>query len=81
MALDLPEYLTSREAADLVRVSCKTLENWRGLRVGPPFVRAGSRRVLYRRSDIERWLSMREVQPHPLTGRAGRARACGRGRP
>lgn len=45
------EYLTTREAADLLRVHYKTLEAQRARGEGPPFVRIGHR-VRYRRSDL-----------------------------
>jgi hypothetical protein len=37
----------------------RTAQRWRASGEGPPFVRLGKRRVLYRRSDVERWLAGR----------------------
>jgi hypothetical protein len=34
----------------------RTLQRWRAIGDGPPFVRAGKRRILYRVADIETWL-------------------------
>ena len=47
-------FLTQTEAADLLRLSPRTLERYRVAGTGPKFVKAG-RRVLYRRSDLEDW--------------------------
>lgn len=48
-----PEYLTTREAAALLRVSVDTLERMRARGDGPPWRRVG-RRVLYLRTDLLR---------------------------
>ena len=53
-----PELLTLAEAADLLRTPVATLRYWRHLRTGPRSFRLG-RRVLYRRSDVEQWVTDR----------------------
>jgi predicted DNA-binding transcriptional regulator AlpA len=52
------ELLTLPEVADLLRTPAATLRYWRHLGVGPPSFRLG-RRVLYRRSELERWVAER----------------------
>jgi len=52
-----PEFLTPPEVAGMLRVSVKTLANWRHAASGPPFVRQG-RRILYRRAAVERWVAL-----------------------
>lgn len=47
------------EVATQLRVSVKTLENWRGLHIGPPAFKV-SGRVRYRRSEVIRWLAEQE---------------------
>ena len=52
-------YLTSAEAAELLKLSTRTLERMRVTGEGPPFMKAGAgkrSRVLYRQSDISKWL-------------------------
>lgn len=52
-------YLNSQEAADLLRLSIRTLERMRVEGTGPKFLKAGQgtrSRVLYRPADIEAWL-------------------------
>ncbi len=51
--------LTTREAARYVRLGTSTLERKRLDGTGPPFVKLGTgkrARVVYRRSELERWL-------------------------
>ena len=52
--MDVRYFLTQAEAADLLRISSRTLERYRVSGTGPQFVKAG-RRVLYRQSDLEAW--------------------------
>lgn len=54
----MTEYMTEREAAELLRVSPRTMTNWRWAGVGPEYTKAG-RRVLYRRADVQRYLGSR----------------------
>jgi hypothetical protein len=37
----------------------RTAQRWRGSGKGPPWIRLGRRRVIYRRADVERWLAER----------------------
>ena len=53
------ELLTTVEAAGLLRCSCNTLTRWRRKGTGPPFIKVGELRYLYRRADIEAWLNDR----------------------
>jgi excisionase family DNA binding protein len=48
-------YLTTGEVAALCRTSPDTIRYWRHCGRGPRSFRVG-RRVLYDRSDVERWL-------------------------
>jgi len=54
--------LTTQEVAERLRLSPRTLELWRQRGDGPPYVRVGPRRVLYRRADVETWLASRLVE-------------------
>ncbi|MEM7620188.1 MAG: helix-turn-helix domain-containing protein [Pseudomonadota bacterium] len=62
MSLSLSDqdiYLTSDEAAKLLRLSTRTLERMRVTGDGPRFMKAGTgkrSRVLYKTSDISEWL-------------------------
>ncbi len=52
-------YLTSKETAELLKISTQTLERMRVTGGGPPFMKAGTgkrSRVLYKLSDITEWL-------------------------
>jgi Helix-turn-helix domain len=48
---DYDALLTEVQAADLLRLSVRTLQAWRTRAFGPAFVRAG-RAVRYRRRDL-----------------------------
>lgn len=51
--------LTPREVALLLKVHPDTLEQWRGRRVGPPWIKLGDRPtspIRYRKADIEKYL-------------------------
>lgn len=47
--------LTTEEAAAVLRLSPNTLRSWRTMRRGPKFATIG-RRIVYRRSDVERYI-------------------------
>jgi hypothetical protein len=53
-----PVLLTLDEAAAFLRTPVATLRYWRHLGIGPAGFRLG-RRVLYRRADLEQWVSDR----------------------
>ena len=40
----------------------RTLQRWRVTGDGPPFVRAGMRRIVYRREAVEAWAVSREYR-------------------
>lgn len=53
-------FLTSNEAADLLRLSRRTLERWRLEGNGPRYIKLGvgkRSRVVYREAEIEAWVS------------------------
>ncbi len=51
-------FLDTRRAAKVLGMSSRTLEKWRGLGTGPPFLKLG-RRVLYSTTDLEAWIRSR----------------------
>jgi predicted DNA-binding transcriptional regulator AlpA len=57
------EYLSDEQACTLLHVTPRTTCRWRVEGDGPPFIRAGGRRILYRRADLEGWLN-RRTYPH-----------------
>ena len=56
--MDTALYFTQIEAAELLRLSPRTLERHRVAGTGPKFCRAGGR-VLYSRHEIEAWILSR----------------------
>ena len=53
--LEMPRYLTTDEAAEVLRTPVATLRYWRHLGKGPASFKLG-RRVLYAREDVEQFL-------------------------
>ncbi len=54
----LLQLLTTSEAAIYLKVSPRTLDNWRSLGTGPQFIKVGAL-VRYRHEDIEAYLNRR----------------------
>ena len=57
----MTKLLDTREAAAFLGLSATSLEHWRGLRKGPPFVRVGPRAIRYAQTDLEAWLAGQAV--------------------
>ena len=51
----MPTYLTQPELAELLRVSERTLEDWRLTRSGPPYSKLG-RHIRYNIDDVIVWV-------------------------
>ena len=61
IAMDInTELLTTAEVALITRAPAATVRYWRYLGTGPRSFRLG-KRVVYRRHDVEQWLSDRET--------------------
>jgi Helix-turn-helix domain len=56
----MDEYLTPKEAAKLLKRHPGSLERYRRVGGGPPFIKAG--RVLYARADLIKWLDSLKVE-------------------
>ena len=54
-----PEYLTDKQLCEMLHIDERTTGRWRTDGGGPPYVRVGDRRVLYRRADVDAWLAAR----------------------
>src|SRR6266508_460343 len=53
---DEEPFLTEPEAAEIIRVSPRTLRRWRVAGTGPPVAGFAGRRALYRRSELLAWI-------------------------
>jgi len=58
------EYLTPEEAASILKISPKTLRNWRTSQQGPPYLRLSRQRVLYLKAELYAWAD-RDAAPGP----------------
>jgi len=59
---ELADYVTDERAAELLHVSKAALRQWRYEGRGPRYTKAGGRKVLYRKSELVRWLEANERQ-------------------
>lgn len=64
---DFERLLTETQAADLLRLSSRTLQAWRSQDVGPEYVKAG-RAIRYRRSALFEWMDRSTVKPNAAGG-------------
>ncbi|MFN9094704.1 MAG: helix-turn-helix transcriptional regulator [Alphaproteobacteria bacterium] len=53
-------FLDEKSLSEFLRIPRRTLQRWRSEGGGPPFVRAGARRILYRTEAVEAWAMSRE---------------------
>ena len=53
------EYIDENGLSERYLIPPRTAQRWRATGGGPPFVRLGRRRVVYRVADVERWLAER----------------------
>ena len=58
----IKEILTERQLSEWLGISQPTLFRHRRDGTGPSFIRLSERRVAYRRSAVEEWLTKRERQ-------------------
>jgi predicted DNA-binding transcriptional regulator AlpA len=49
----------TKAEADRLNLSPKTLENWRSIGVGPPFLKLGAR-VVYDEIEVDKWLAKQQ---------------------
>jgi excisionase family DNA binding protein len=53
--MDDPQWLTTPEVAELLRVSIRTIHDWRQTGTGPPAYRVG-RQLLWKRREVDDWV-------------------------
>jgi hypothetical protein len=70
------DYASVLELAAELGCSPYTLNRWRRLGIGPPYIKRGPRFVLYHREAVREWLKARVVLPprDPAYRRPGRPR-------
>jgi len=59
----LSVFLTAKELAAELERNTRTLDRWHALGTGPPRTRVG-RKVLYRRTSVQKWLAAQEQSPN-----------------
>ncbi|MEO5334939.1 MAG: helix-turn-helix domain-containing protein [Magnetococcus sp. YQC-5] len=55
--------MTTNEAAEFLRISPKTMVQWRSKKFGPKYVKNGSS-VIYTQQALEEWITSRTVDPN-----------------
>lgn len=58
---EVREILTGKQVAEEYGINEGTLRYWRHRDEGPASFRMGKKRVVYRRSEIEKWISAQEA--------------------
>ena len=59
-----PDLLDTDELAAYLKMAPATVKFWRYQRKGPPFLRVpGSQQVLYRRDEVQAWLTAGQIEP------------------
>ena len=53
--------LNSKQAADFVAVSPRTLESWRLRQFGPPFIKLSARAIRYSSAALRQWRDAQTV--------------------
>jgi predicted DNA-binding transcriptional regulator AlpA len=53
---------SAKEIADLLGITVTCLIAWRRKRIGPPYMRIGTRRVAYDMRDVTTWLNAQKHQ-------------------
>ncbi len=61
------QFMTSKQAAEMLCMSTLTMRKWRWEGKGPKFIKAGSK-VLYRLTDIEAWTNQQTRSSTSDTG-------------
>ena len=72
-AVGTPEYLDTIDAARYLGFSVQHLEIGRCRGYGPPYVRVGAKAIRYKRSELDRWMLERLVDPAKVTASEVRA--------
>lgn len=52
--------LTPEQAAEFLRVSPATLDNWRSAGIGPKFYKPTGKLIYYYQSDLQAWVKQTE---------------------
>jgi predicted DNA-binding transcriptional regulator AlpA len=56
-------FLTEAEVCALLRITPRTMRNWRRSGEGPPYVRLGGLWLRYEQSAIDAWVAARTFPP------------------
>jgi excisionase family DNA binding protein len=71
--MNRPEYLTTQEVADLLRLPVATLRAWRHRNVGPPAFRMG-KHLRYDLAQVLLWVNQRQEEELDRAASTGRAK-------
>lgn len=59
MTIPADDYLTPAEAAGFTKCALRTLQDFRLKGGGPPYVRVGTKKVIYPRAGLVAWMQAR----------------------
>ncbi len=72
-SVSIDPLLSERQLCDWLGVGTATASRWRYEGTGPRFIQLGTRRLAYRKSEVERWLAERERDQGSLYEAGGAA--------
>lgn len=65
MNVPAPVLITTREVAERLGVSVRSLEEWRKKKIGPAWVEIGPKAVRYELAVVEQFIADKTVRPEP----------------
>lgn len=72
MSSQVEEYFSDAQTAERLKVTTRTTMRWRRDGVGPAYIRAGVRRVLYSRAAVDAWTAERSFPHRAAEANAGK---------
>lgn len=55
----MEKYLTPEEMAEYICRAKGTVDNWRSMEVGPPYMKVNSR-IMYKKTEVDKWLDKKD---------------------
>ena len=60
---DQPQTLTTEQAASIIGIDKRTLDNWRSLGRGPAYIKPSKRLIRYLHDDVVAYRDSKRIEP------------------